>query len=81
MGVRSTGMKQQAIQHHNAPLPDQVPGAHLWVMVSMYLVKPRPGMEVHMDSESLMTVHGPSCLWCQHLWSPELERHLCRGED
>lgn len=74
------GPKVQAIQHHHAKLPKPVPGEHLWIVASMYQVKPRLNGEYHLDTENLLTIEGPGCLHCEEDWSPQVEARPCPGE-
>lgn len=73
------GPKVEAIQHFHKKLPDQVAGEHLWVVTSMFRVRPEPNARYIMDTENLLTIEGPGCFWCEQTWSPELARRPCRG--
>ena len=79
--LTAVGPKVQAVQHHHSAdgVPAQVRGRHLWIVVSMHGVQPRPKGEYHLDTENLLTIEGPGCYWCEQPWSPELMNRSCRG--
>lgn len=77
--VTERGPVVQARQHHNARLPDRVPGEHLWIVVSMFRVRPEQPKHF-LDTENLLTIEGPGCYWCERTWEPGAEKTRCPGE-
>jgi len=72
------GPKVEAIQHHRADLPEQKPGEHLGVVTGAWRVRPVPDAEYQLDTENLLTLDGPGCMWCEELWKPGMESAPCR---
>jgi hypothetical protein len=72
------GPKVEAKRKHNAELPEQKPGEHLWVVVGAWTVRPN-AERYFLDMENLMSLDGPGCFWCEEQWSEELASKPCRG--
>lgn len=82
--VTERGPKVEAVQHHvsSKPLPDRIPGKHLWIVTGMWRIDPehcKAGAQVHLDTENLLNLAGPGCFWCEEEWTPELAAQPCRG--
>lgn len=82
--VESGGVSAEAVQHHvsQKPLPDLVPGEHLWIVTGMWKIDPESyaaGRKTHLDMENLLNLAGPGCFWCERDWSPSLASEPCPG--
>lgn len=59
-------------------------GDHLWTVVTMYQVDPAkwsdPDHLPILDHESLLTVAGPGCYYCEQRYSPQLASRRCKGD-
>lgn len=85
--VAGTGIKVEVTNRHNATIPEQKPGEHLWVTLGMWrtsfaeaLDGHERGAAINLDHESLLTIEGPACYWCEQPFSPELATQPCPGE-
>lgn len=76
------------IQEHIHGPVDRIPkfdprkGDHLWTMVCMYKVDPKKfkeGVEGILDHESLLTIAGPGCFYCEESYTPLLATRRCKG--
>lgn len=80
----STGFTQ-----HSRGDIDRVPdfdprtGEHLWTIVTMYRIDPTkmsdPTHTPLLDNETLLTVAGPVCFYCEQAYTPRLLRRRCKG--
>lgn len=53
------------------------PGEHLWIVTAAWLADPRAS-EIHMDTESLVTLPAAGCFKCEQPFSNRLARRPCR---
>lgn len=84
LGTRSTGSVER-IDNFKDRVPEYDPrsGAHLWVSILMYKVDPANifrGELALFDHESLLSVDGPACFFCEQVFSPLLATRRCKGE-
>jgi len=76
--VVSTGIQQESVRKFHATLPDPN-GRHLWVFTGMWQVKNPAAERQNFDYESLLTVEGPGCFWCEQVWRRDIGAH-CPGD-
>ncbi len=77
------GPEVEAIQHHHAQdFPEPVPGKHLWIVSGAWRVGDNfdPTKQIHLDTENLITLEGPGCMWCEEVWTPERAAKPCPGD-
>lgn len=68
----------EVVGFHGRKLPAQVPGAHLWVVLSMFQIEPTAG-RFFLDRENLLTIEGPGCFWCELPWTEKVAANPCTG--
>lgn len=70
---------------NRVPPFDARSGDHFWIVMTTYRVdpvafsSPDPAITPMLDHESLVTVGGPGCFYCEQLYSPLLASRRCRG--
>lgn len=83
-GTRSTGFTEK-VENFKDRVPDYDPrsGNHLWISILMYKVDPAnllKGELALFDHESLLSVNGPGCFFCEEVFSPYIATRRCKGE-
>jgi hypothetical protein len=72
------------VQNFKSKIPEFDPrsGDHLWIMLNMYkadINRLKTGQQMLMDHESLLSVEGPGCFYCEKPYHPILELRRCKG--
>lgn len=94
MGSRATPQPQRAWiagpqeliggQVDRIPAYDERSGDHLWTIVTCYRVDPAqwtdPAHTPTLDHESLLTVAGPGCFYCEEEYTPRVAMRRCPGD-
>lgn len=80
----STGYSQRTPgEIDRVPDFDSRTGDHLWTIVTMYRIDPTrladPTHTPMLDNETLLTVAGPGCYYCEQPYTPRLYRRRCKG--
>lgn len=79
----ATGFVER-IENPMRPVPvyDPRSGDHFWAAVTLYKVNPEQMMEgsAHLDHESLVSVQGPFCFFCEEFYTPKLLKRRCPGD-
>jgi len=81
---------EQRLEPGHLGIPDMPPGEHLWTMMLVHRID-NPASWARPDASSdprrlvlgmsnLMQHHGPLCLICEELWTPEVEARPCPGD-
>lgn len=82
VATRSTGFTER-IHDTSHKIPDFDPrsGDHFWIMVTSFKVDPVKAMKGDqlMDHESLVSVVGPCCYYCEQLYNKTLASRRCKG--
>lgn len=81
---RPTGHRELVRGHvDRVPVFDPRTGEHLWIMLTVYRVDPLLWTDpVHaptLDHESLISVTGPGCYYCEQPYGPRVAARRCRG--
>jgi hypothetical protein len=80
--TRSTGFTERIEDtRHKIPEFDFRTGDHFWIMITSYKVDPVKAMqgEQLMDHESLVSVAGPCCYYCELPYTKTLASRRCKG--
>ena len=80
---RATGFSEK-IDNFEDKMPDYDPrtGDHFWFVAATYKVDPQIYLrgESHLDHESLTSVLGPGCYYCEQYYTPQLATRRCKGK-
>jgi hypothetical protein len=78
--ISGSGIVQSASpSRSHGPLPDPVPGRHLWVAIAVYRIADPGAPDQLLDLENLITV-DVGCLHCEQGYAPHLRTQPCEGE-
>lgn len=69
-------VKIEVVGYHGRALPKRERGKHLWVVLTMFAVRPGAG-RFDLDRENLLTIEGPGCYWCEQPWSETVAAQPC----
>jgi hypothetical protein len=69
----------------NDPARNAKPGEHVWVVCGAWRVLDpaammKPGAQVLLDHESLVSLTSVGCYVCEREWSKELQARPCPGD-
>ncbi len=83
--VQGTGFVQEAVQKYGANIPVPPKGEHLWTITGLWKINEpskvaSSDQPVQLDLENLLTIDGPGCYVCEQMWTPEIEKQPCPGE-
>jgi hypothetical protein len=82
VATRSTGFVEK-IDTFTDKIPEYDPrsGSHFWIMVTSYKVDPAKALEgeLLMDHESLVSVAGPGCYYCESEYTKLIASRRCKG--
>lgn len=68
------------------PEYDPRSGDHCWLVITSYRVDPEkftspdPTVMPILDHETLVSVTGPGCYYCEQLYSSRLAKRRCKGK-
>jgi hypothetical protein len=77
--VTEGGIQQEAMSRWSSPLPDPVPGQHMWVTLAMHRIADPRATRFYADLENLLTIEGPMCYWCEQPATDEVLASPCPG--
>jgi len=88
VGSDPTAPKQHIDGDRARQFPAEKAGEHLWIVTAAYRVSDQlaAAMEegsdnqLHMDRESLLTIQGPGCMWCEQPWTRAIAARPCVGD-
>ena len=82
VATRSTGFIEQVDSHpRKIPAFDPRSGDHYWIILCAFKVDPVAAIagEQLMDHESLMSIQGPGCYYCEETYSTRIASRRCKG--
>lgn len=79
--ITNTGFVEQ-VEGFKDKIPnyDLRSGNHYWIIINSYKFNPENKGQTLMDHESLVSVAGPACFYCERAYSPLLATRRCKGE-